>query len=221
MTMDPKFKTSFIPKQEVIATSGRGPVGYRYSVFAVIAITAFVVSLVLAVGVFFFQKSLVKKVEEMNVKLVAYKESFEPNFIQELIDTDRRVEAAKELINKHNVISPLFTLLESKTLEGVRFTSLDFSIEPNGQPSVSLNGEALGFFAIALQSDEFAAEPKIKNPLFSGLDLDEKGNAKFNFKSSLDGEAFLYKNTFSPPTETLEEEAQDGAGLEDIIQGGD
>lgn len=192
--MDQKFQTSFIPKQEVIISDGRQGGGFRFSFFSIIAVVIFTISVILSIAVFIYQKTLVGTINSINAELVAARSSLEPSFIQELVTLDHRIESAKNLINKHNVITPIFAMLENETLRGVRFSSFSYTLDSKGQPTIELNGEAANLYSIALQSDVFNSDSKIKNPAFSSLNVEDNGVAKFNFKGSLDGQLFLYKN---------------------------
>jgi hypothetical protein len=189
-------------------TGGLPRTGSRFSILSIIALSAFMVAVVLAIIVFIYQRSLVQSVNKMNAELVAARTSFEPGFIDELIKLDRRISAAEEVVAKHTVTTPIFNLLENETLQGIRFVNLDYTVDAKGQPSIDMKGEAVNFLAIALQSDVFGADRKIKNPVFGGLNLDDKGIANFNFKGDLDSSAFLYKNV----VEAAEGTSTDAAG---------
>ncbi len=209
--MDSKFRTSFIPKQEVSLSSGRGESNFRFSVFSIIAAVVFGISAVLAIWVFIYQKTLVGDINKMNAELVAARASFEPTFIEQLVTIDSRIESAKTLLNTHSVITPIFAILENETLQGVRFTGFNYSIDSKGQPSIQLTAETAGFPSVALQSDVFNAESKIKNPAFTGISADDKGLVRFNFQSGLDSSAFLYKNIF---------DTSNGGDAGDAVNGG-
>lgn len=199
--MDPKFKTSFIPKQEIRTMGTRPPSGFRFSILSIIAMVALVASVVLSVSVFLYQKSLVKSINNMNAELVAARSNFEPNFINEMIKLDKRLEMVKSLINNHQAVTIFFDLLEQKTLQSLRFTSFEYSSNAGGALAVTLKGEASNFSSVALQSDVFDAEPKLENPIFSGLGLDDGGNVNFEFKSNLKKSDFLYKQTLEKTKE--------------------
>ena len=205
--MDPKFKTSFIPKQEVELGRGRSFAESRFSLFSIIGASLFAVSIILAIGVFIYHRSLVNNINSMNAQLVAAKASFEPGFIQELVKTDKRIESAKKIIGKHNVVTPMFTMLEEETLQGVRFISLNYLLDSKGQSNLELKGEAVDFSAIALQSDVFNSESKIKNPSFNSVNPDDKGLVRFNFKGTLDPAAFLYDTLVNDADETEGDQA--------------
>lgn len=191
--MDPKFKTSFIPKQEIRTVGTRPTYGFRYSMLSIIGFVFLFVSMVLAVSVFFYQKTLVKDIENMNAELVATRNRFEPSLISEMLKLDKRLEMVKSLLNNHQATTLVFDLLEQKTLKSIRFTNLQYIANPLGSLSIDLKGEASNFSAVALQSDIFGSEPKLSSPVFSGLNLDEKGSIKFDFKANLNKLDFLYK----------------------------
>lgn len=212
--MDPKFRTSFIPKQEVVLSGGRTESDSRFSIFSIISIVVFALSVILAIGVFIYQKTLVKTINTMNAELVSARASFEPAFVQDLVALDRRIESAKILIAKHNVTTPIFSILESETIQGVRFSSLNYSVDSKGQPTLELKGEANSFYSVALQSDVFNVDSKIKGPVFSSLNVDDKGVVKFNVKSGLDSPAFLYKNNLVEGNEGDDNSSELDNGIE-------
>ncbi len=195
--MDPKLRTSFIPKQEVIMAKDMSKNAHRFSVLSIIAVSVFSIAVILAIGVFIYQRSLVRDINTMNAKLVSAKTAFEPGFIDELVKLDRRISAAEEVLSSHTVTTPIFGLLENETIQGVSFSDFSYILDAKKQPSISMKGQAVNFLAIASQSDVFSSDKKIINPLFSELNLDDKGTANFAFKSSLDSLSFLYKSVFN------------------------
>lgn len=214
--MDPKFRTSFIPKQEIDIPMRDQGEGFRFSFLSIISIVIFAIAAILAIGVFIYQKTLVGSINKMNGELVAARASFEPSFIQELITLDQRIEAAKSIVNSHSVTTPIFKILEDETLQGVRFDSFNYIVDAKGQPAITLNGEAVNLNSVALQSDVFGADERVKNPAFSSLSLDEKGIAKFIFNAGLDAQSFLYKNAFSQSGAGSTTDTGNGSGGVDI-----
>jgi hypothetical protein len=194
--MDQKFRTSFIPKQEVIRTEPTRAIGFRLSIFSIIAISILAVACILAISVFIYQRSLVKSIEKMNADLVATRDSFDPETIEKYISLDRRIEAGKKILAGHNSLAPVFALLEEQTLRDVRFKNFDYEFDSNGRMNMAMTGEARSFLTIASQSDLWSGEHRIVNPIFNDLNLDDKQIAKFTFKSDLDSQLFLYKNTY-------------------------
>lgn len=193
-------------------SSGRLETSSRFSILSIIAVILFTIAVIFAIVVFIYQRSLVKSVNAINAELIAARASFEPSFIKELVRIDNKIESAKSIINKHYIITPIFTVLENETLQGVRFNSFSYSLDSKGQPNIELKGEAKNFQAVALQSDIFSAESKIINPVFSSLDTNDNGGVSFNFKSGLDSKAFLYSGSFAGNGEENDEETETESG---------
>ncbi|MBI2474149.1 MAG: hypothetical protein HYV68_00440 [Candidatus Taylorbacteria bacterium] len=200
--MDQKFRTSFIPKQEVIRTEVRQPTDFRLSIFSIIALGVFGAAAILAVAVFVYQHSLIKSIGKMNADLVAARQAFQPQFVETLIRLDQRLESAKKILAHHNGVGPVLAFLEEETLKDVRYKNLEYVYDSNGNMKISMAGEARNFITIASQSALWSGEHRIVNPIFNNLNVDEKDMAKFTFESSLETPLFLYKNSVMPEEST-------------------
>ena len=198
-----QFQTSFIPKK---ATPPASPAlhikrfGGTMSLFTWVALLLFVLTAALAAGVFFYRGYLVRVITGMDGELAESRKSFEPEFVDVAVRLHKRIEAGRSLLNLHRALSPLFEILEGKTLESVRFQ--DFAFDANARAStLSMTGQARSFNAVALQSDVFGKERSFKNPVFSNFTLNEQGDVIFNFKTSVAPEMLLYRETVlgAPP----------------------
>ena len=58
---------------------------------------------------------------------------------------------------------------------------------------VAMKGQAVGYRSIALQSDLFAQNKQLIDPVFSNLTLDNKGNVLFDLQFSVDPTFIDYK----------------------------
>jgi hypothetical protein len=190
--MDVRPQTSFIPKKSVMPTSGSSLARPSISIFILLSTIIFIITIGLSVGVFFYQRVLVQRIDSMDKRLASSRNAFETGSISEIVRLSNRIESSKEILAKHLLLSPLFKILEDKTLASVRFTSFSYDAQDPSDISVTLKGEAKGFNAVALQSDVFGQEPLFKNPIFSDLNLDENGNIIFRFRSSLDKKFLMY-----------------------------
>ena len=77
------------------------------------------------------------------------------------------------------------------TVRTVRFNSFRYSMAEGGI-ELSLNGEARGYVALALQADIFNKSNFFINPVFSDLILNSKGDIVFSFKATVDPNQVLY-----------------------------
>lgn len=190
-----QFQTSFIPKKSPVGIAPTfGPVGRSVNVFALIALIVFFLTVGLAASVFFYKSRLITVITAMDADLARAKKSFEPSFIETASRLNVRIEGVRELLDSHTTLSPLFDILEKKTLESVRFQDFSFSTTDR-KVTLAMTGQAKSFNAVALQSDVFGAERAFKDPVFSNFTLNEAGDVLFNFQTSVEPEFLLYRET--------------------------
>ena len=95
--------------------------------------------------------------------------------------------ASKEVLANHVVVSPVFEALQAETLKSISFTKFAYVYEPLKKTvDVKMSGKATGYDAIALQSDELVKNKYIKDPVFSNLNVDDKGRVVFDLQFSVD-----------------------------------
>ena len=213
--MDQNFQTSFMPKKPMIEDRAQStrPVG----MLAVISVFIFL-AIVLATGGLYFYRSYTKAtIDRKEADLNKAKGRFEPSKIVELQTLDKRLRASTDVLSNHIAVSPIFRMLEALTMKSVRYTKFSYELgdEKASKITFKINGQALGYRSIALQSDLFTKNKQLLDPVFSNLALDEKGNVLFELGFSVDPNFVNYK-------QTLKSESAnpilipDNAGLEPI-----
>jgi hypothetical protein len=192
--MEPKFQSSFIPKGPISSASGipAGKPVRRGGLYSYISLIIFIISLVLAVGVFGYRFYVKGTINRMSEEIADKKDTLIPNSSREFIRLNDRIQSTQELLNSHVVTSPLFEYLESSTLKSVRFTELSYNTAPNGVELV-MRGEASGYAAVALQADIFNKGSYFKDSNFSDLSLDEKGNVTFTYQAKVNPSLISYQ----------------------------
>lgn len=199
--MEPKFQSSFIPK-EPFATTSVGPTTKRKSegggFLGFLALVIFIISVVLALGVFGYKYYLKYRIQEMGASLEQAQTTLEPETINELTRLDGRINSTKELIAKHRVLTPLFEFLEKSTPKTTRLNFFQFSITESGL-LLSLKGEARGYAALALLADGFDKSKYFRNGTFSNLNLNEKGDVSFTFEGIIDPNLLSYSRSLEQP----------------------
>lgn len=200
--MDTRLRTSFIPKKTLILKNESGGSRVSINLFLSLGMIIFFLMLASSAGVYLYKVVLVKKINEEGLALEKAKNAFEPSFLVTVKRLDNRLNTAKTVLGNHVVAVPVFDLLEVLTLKTVRFTKFDYKNEKSGFPTLKLAGEAKSYASVALLSDSFAGDERIKNPVFSDIDLNETGGVKFSFHASLDPSMILFKKYFeesAPP----------------------
>lgn len=195
--MEPKFQSSFIPKGPVASANPLMPAARSNRTFlGTIAVFAFVVSLLLAGAVFGYGRYLLSHIGTLGGDLNQAKAALQPDVIAELVSTNTRISSTRQLLQKHVSLSPFFDFLEASTLKNVRFNDFNYTADTKGVIALSMKGQARSYGDVAQQSDTFAKSSFLKDPLFSDLGLDEKGNVTFSFSATIDASAVSYQKRF-------------------------
>ncbi|MBX4195668.1 hypothetical protein KW796_01775 [Candidatus Parcubacteria bacterium] len=192
--MEPKFQSSFIPKGP-LATAGivsRISRESSRSILGTLAVFIFTFAVLLSLGVFGYELYLNQNIKKMGVDLNSAHATLEPETITKISRLDSRIVSTGKLLDRHIVLSPLFTYLENSTLKTVRFNEFQYKATDKGL-ELSMRGQARGYAAVALQSEIFNKSPYFKQPIFADLDLDDKGNVTFSFKAYVDPTLVSYK----------------------------
>jgi len=177
------------------------------SLFLLISIVVFLVSIGLA-GYVYLEKSLLIQ------KITADQKTIETNktglvsdsiTIESLVELNSRTNVAKELLGKHIAVSSIFNFLQQGTLTSVRFK--DFSFSSLGKSdtginkiSIQMSGQAKDWETVASQADEFG-KPEYKKiitePKISNLSLNTDGSVSFTFTSFVSPDFLVYGNNIN------------------------
>lgn len=188
------MQTSFIPKKPVVESR---PSGEGISLFLLLAIIVFIVSLSAGAGVFLWQKKILGQIEQAKADLNNAKSTYEEDTIEDLIRLDSRIVEAKQLLSKHLTIAPVFTLLEKNIIRNVQLKSLKFAYSGNDQIKIDLTGVARNYDALSKQSDVFGADnlrDYISQPIISDFTLNQDGSVSFNFNAMVKSGLVSYAN---------------------------
>ncbi len=221
--MAEQFQTSFIPKKTFDATAQK-PAG-RSNILLTIGVVILVLAVLSAGGIFAYEKFLGSSIEKKREALQRARDSFAPEFIRELSHLDAKIQNARSLLKNHIAVSGIFDLLQATTLETVQFTSFGYAIEDQGI-RVSMEGVARSFSSVALQSDGFSENRFISEPVFSGLQLNERGDVAFSASILVDPAAVSYEGrmqdagsaAFEIPNESVvNATATSGSAVEETV----
>jgi len=219
-----EFRTSFIPKKPTSVKIEKKPKGRGIGFLSFVAFVVFLLSLVISGGLYFYKAVLDSRIKTMSESINRVREAIEPDLVANLIEIDSRINTSGTLLDDHTIVSPIFRVLEDKTLRTVRFDKISYFISDEEGVNLLLSGEALDYASLALQSDIFGDEAAFEEPIFENLRLNEQGNVAFDFRTPIDKSFILYKNNLNVPPriteesfeiESADETISDGSSLED------
>lgn len=206
--MEPKFKTSFIPKKPISVSAQPGVVrssgGFNF--FTLLAVVLFLATIVFGAGVYIYKARLNSVIEGQISSLETVHNQFDSQFISQATRLSNRISAANEILDDHIAPSEIFRLFEERTLKTIEFNDFSFNDGVEGGIEVSATGKGDSFRSIVLQSDEFGKSGVLKDVLFSDLQPTEGGDVTFSFKAMLDPTFILYRKNVVEVVETLPEE---------------
>ena len=187
-------QTSFIPKR-TLDTQTRIARADTVSIFTVLSTLIFFLTLAAGGGIFFWQKTLVTQVQQVEATLVRERESFSEDSIQELTSLSNRLQSSKTLLDSRLYTSKIFELLNQNTIKTVRFGK--FSVDPalvdKGKLKMMVSGQAKDYASVALQSEVFSKlNSAVIDYEFSNLTLDQSGNVLFDMSATLDKKAVAF-----------------------------
>lgn len=206
--METKFQTSFIPKRPLISEQKMSTHRATMSIFMFVSVIIFIASVAGAVFSLLWKNVLVKSQEGYKVQLADSEKRFNISLIEELKKANTKIDLTKQLLKNHLAASELFAIISRLTIEGVRFTSFDFSAPTKDADGIKISMKGIGnsFSAIAFQSDVFGQSQKygtnkiLKNPVLSDLVLDPNGNVSFTFTAIISPADVSYEKVLDSET---------------------
>ena len=194
--MEQNFQTSFIPKKPMIPESVT--VARPVSILLIISLFILFTVLIATGGLYLYKGSINKSIITMQDSLQKAQARFEPSAISKLQVLDKRLDASSQILGNHLSITPIFSALEALTMKSVRYTNFSYDLGTDKNPTVNvkMSGIAIGYRSVALQSDLFAQNKNIIDPVFSNLTLDNSGNVIFDLEFSVDPAFVNYKQNF-------------------------
>jgi hypothetical protein len=191
--MDTFNRNSFIPQKKLVQTQKRrkAPLG----IFFALSILIFVLAVVGVAGVFVYKELLKRDIDSKAVELRQARDAFDPGLIDELRRLDNRIKSSQTLLEAHVSMTPFFALLEDLTLRNVQFNQFELNISDSGLANLSVNGEAIDYATVVLQSDIMGRSKFLKDQIFSEVNLDEStGNIKFTLKAIIDPDLISFNS---------------------------
>lgn len=207
--MQEPVKTSFIPKASLAVEHERHPKGAdSFALVNIVTIAILLIVLAAAGAIFLLTSYTTQSIKDKKEALVRAREAFQPATISYLSRLDTRIETATSLLGNHTALSRVFDDLETRTLATVRFNNFAFDSTAAGQITLTMDGTAQSFNAVAQESVQLSKSSIIKDPIFSGVNINALGAVNFTLSAVIDTGALRYQPSIpgsastTPPTLT-------------------
>lgn len=173
----------------------------QFNIFGFIGMVVFLCGMILAVGTFLYKGYNVRALESKKAELRALKNSFSEDDIMALRKLDHRINAARKLLDAHLAPSVVFDALELRTQKDAMFSDFSYEKRESGSVEITLEGTALRFNTVALQSQQLADAEVFARTVFSGLSIDEEGRVGFTVTGEGNTAALAYAAPAALPEE--------------------
>lgn len=183
MALPPTIPTSFVPHSSVVprrfSADFTGAFGFlAYAVLGVVFL--------LALGVFFYGRILAADKASKDEELLAKVQAIDPKTIEIFVRLRDRLTSSATLLSNHVAFSGFFSSLEKILPTTVRFTTLHLSLDAAGSSKVDGAGIAKNFNTLAAASTALAADGRIKDAIFSNINVNKDSSVSFSLAATLD-----------------------------------
>lgn len=184
MALLPSIPTSFVPRPPApLSSQSRTDLSGAFGLFAYAVLG---ITFLLALGVFFYGQILASNKASKDNALSAAEASIDSKAVENFARLRNRLTTSKTLLDGHVAFSGFFSSLEKVLPTTVRFTALRLSFDTTGVPRVEGGGIAKSFNSLAAASTAFAADGRVKDAIFSNININKDGSVSFVFTATLD-----------------------------------
>lgn len=198
------LQTSFIPKQTFTKTATVVASQASVGLLLLVSLIIFGASLVLFAGAYGYHYILSNEINRdcvvnsdegcgLIATLEKNKRDLEIDRIIGFSRLDAKMKTASSIIAEHRTLIEFFNLLQNETIETIRYTKLDYSID-----GVNIEGLARGYEDVAVQAKVLGESELVTDASFSGLGLDKAGNVVFKLALKVNPDVFNYEKTQAP-----------------------
>ena len=187
------------------------------SIFTMVAMFLFIVSLLSVGGAYFAKYYFSKTQVTLQADLKSKEKDLPLNEIAHMKAQSTKITLARGLIDKHLSVTRLFSILSLLTAENIRFLSMDATIPAGvgGNIQMTLTGYGKDFTSLAFQSDvlnqlnNLSLQNVVKNPIISSPGLNKNGTVTFGFTAQVDPSSLRY--SLGLPTTPVDAQSQNPA----------
>lgn len=190
MALPPTIPTSFIPH-----AAGAPVQRYKGDFIGALGLLAYlmlVLTVIAAIGVFFYGRILAAELSAKETTLAKAETGIDPAAVENFIRLRDRLVSGQQLLNNHVALSSFFAVLEKILPSSVRFTSVHITLDQKGTTLLQGSGTAKSFNALAAASAAFSADGRIKDAIFSSIQVAKDNSVSFSLSATLDPKLIAY-----------------------------
>src|SRR3989344_2360949 len=189
MALPPTIPTSFVPHtaSEPRRFSSDFTGAFGFFAYAILGI-----AFIMALGVFFYGRILASDKAAKGEELRTAEAQIDSKTVESFVRLHNRLTSSKALLDGHVAFSGFFSSLEKIIPTTVRFTALHLSLDKDGAPKAEGAGVAKSFNALAAASAAFAQDGRIKDAIFSNIEINKDNSVSFALAAALDRDIIVF-----------------------------
>lgn len=191
--------TSFIPQRPTSGTIKRGGVKKVY-ILTYISFIVFFGTIVGTAGTYAYQTLEQTKLNQEKKLLAAEKAKFNEADLDTIRVMYYRMQNAKDRLNAHISLLPIFKSLEQSAVQTLVFKGFDFKRINQEIPSITFSGTAKNFDSVMFQRGLFESSPLFADSVMTGFSLtDVSIDAEATQKADTSDESKIVSFTVTAP----------------------
>ncbi|MEK7579582.1 MAG: hypothetical protein AAB469_00050 [Patescibacteria group bacterium] len=148
----------------------------------------FIIVFVLYGGLFFYNKTLESKVQELDASLISFNQNRDKAKEERIAEVNSKLNQAQILLGRHMLWSKGFKKIQQLTLPSVQFESLVASLP---ELKFEFKATAPNLTAIAKQGANFLADESVSDISVNQIKILTNGRTEFIFKLTFNSDKFL------------------------------
>ncbi|MBI2100517.1 MAG: hypothetical protein HYT47_00635 [Candidatus Vogelbacteria bacterium] len=197
--MASNIQSSFIPKQALTKEPRprREPLGLLF----LLSLVVLIIAILFLGGAYVYRSTLESDINRdcpsanpsaiegcgLVASIEVRRQSLDQALILKIERLDKLLRRAAAILGDHRTLLSVFRWLEDETLQTIRYASFSQT-----GASLNLRGSARNYEGIALQSIVFSENSRVKDFVFSDLNVDAGGRVNFNLKLEVDPKLLNY-----------------------------
>ena len=151
-----------------------------------------------AIGVFFYGRILASDLATKDAALAKAEAAIDPATVESFVQLRDRLNSSRTLLGNHVALSGFFSALETLLPSTVRFTSLHIVVDTAKTTTVEGTGVSKNFNALSAASNAFADDGRIKDVIFSKMNINKDSSVSFDFSATLDPKILAFSPSAEP-----------------------
>lgn len=182
MALPPTVPTSFVPRPQTASVRRRSNFT---GAFAFLGYGVLSVIIALSIGAFIYSQILTTEQANKDRELQKQIAAIDPSTVTKFVRLRDRLSYSLTLLNKHVALSGFWHDLVSIAPATVRFKTMHISQDATGLIKLEATGAAKSFNALAATSDAFAKDGRIKDAVFSAIQV-QGTTVSFSLEATVD-----------------------------------